>query len=121
MKFFKEFLSKHNLLPSYQEETPFLILLSLCVIALVDPTMRAGSLVVLQHSPKSAIGLGIFYIIYTTFFSYFLSVKHKYYIFFFSLIVSGWSVWTTSEHLLANKENFLSIVINSHSSNTDIS
>ena len=111
MKSFKKFLSKHNLLPSYQEETPFLILLSLCVIALVDPTMRAGALVVLQYSPKSAIGLGIFYIIYTTFFSYFLSVKHKYYIFFFSLIVNGWSVWTTSEHLLANKENFLSIVI----------
>lgn len=89
----KTFLQKHKLLPSYGEETIFLILISIVTIIIINPVIRDGAASIITHGPKSIIYGGVFYIISTTLFSYFRTEKQKIYMFCFVLLANACSIY----------------------------
>ena len=108
VKKLKRFLAAHNLIPSYQEESPFLILVSIAAIAAVDPSLRATAYDLLVHSPKAEAYAGMIYIIYTTFFSYFRTIRQKSSIFYFIMLTNVLSIFAVGSHLMHDGGNILS-------------
>lgn len=99
LRLLKGFLAKYNLLPSYGEETFFLIFIALATLVTIDSVFRDQVLYFAQHGPKKIIYLGLFYIIYTTIFSYFRTVKQKKYMFYFILLLNACSIYVTFNHI----------------------
>ena len=76
---------------------------------LVDPTVWQLVLnSILTHGPTMYLYFGVFFIIYTSFFSYFRSSKQKKYIFFIVILTNVFSIWMVLQQTLQGNFNIVS-------------
>jgi len=89
----KKFLERNRLMPSYAEDTVFLMALSLVTVLSIDQSARDFAVEVFGHWHYGSIVvvLGATFGIYTALFTYFKTEQQKYYMFWFAVLVNGFA------------------------------
>jgi hypothetical protein len=83
-------LDKHDLLPTFTEDTIFLTLISLVVIYFIYPSSQKEIFNVIIYSEKAMLMviIGFTLTLYTAFFTYFKTEAQKHYMIWFALIIN---------------------------------
>ncbi|OGZ43680.1 MAG: hypothetical protein A2756_05360 [Candidatus Ryanbacteria bacterium RIFCSPHIGHO2_01_FULL_48_27] len=91
------FLERYRVLPSYGEDTVFLLAVAVLVVLFLNADARAFAEQVRAQSSKIALImlLGVGFAIYTAFFSYFKNEIQKFYMFWFAVLVNFLSAFAT--------------------------
>jgi hypothetical protein len=86
----RNFLDKYHLLPAFNEDVIFLMLLSLGIVYIIYPEARAEIFNTLTSSSKVLFitVLGAFFTLYTAFFTLFKTEVQKHYMIWFALIIN---------------------------------
>lgn len=86
----RNFLEKKRILPSYGEDTVFLLAVAVLVILLLSADARSFAEQIGVRQPKVALImlLGIGFAFYTVFFSYFKNETQKFYMFWFAVLTN---------------------------------
>lgn len=93
----RDVLARHRILPSYGEDTVFLLAVAVIAVLLIDLEARAFAEQVRAQLSKIALImlLGIGFAFYTAFFSYFKNEIQKFYMFWFAVLVNFLSAFAT--------------------------
>lgn len=83
-------LEKYRFLPSYGEDTVFLLAVAVLVVLLLNADARSFAEQIGVRQPKVALImlLGIGFAFYTAFFSYFKNETQKFYMFWFAVLIN---------------------------------
>lgn len=102
------FLERKRLLPSFDEDTVFLLAVSVIVVMLIDADARAFADEVRAHSGKIALMvlLGAGFAVYTAFFTYFKNETQKFYMFWFAVLVNFLSAFAAIKLLSGSSAPF---------------
>lgn len=98
---FRSVLERYRILPSYGEDTIFLLAVTVLVVLLIDADARSFAEQIKAQSSKVVLImlLGISFAFYTTFFSYFKTETQKFYMFWFAVLVNFLSAFATVSFL----------------------
>ncbi len=90
LKSFRDFLDRFSLLPSFTEDTIFLMLIALGVIYFVDPSAQQEIYETLRYSEKATLIVvaGALFTLYTAFFTLFKTETQKHYMLWFAIIIN---------------------------------
>ena len=86
----RDTLDKYSLLPTFSEDTIFLMVVALGVIYFVDTSAQKEIYETLRSSEKMMLiaGAGVLFTLYTTFFTRFKTETQKHYMLWFALIIN---------------------------------
>lgn len=87
---FRDVLGRYRILPSYGEDTVFLLAVAVITVLLLDADAREFAEKVRAQSSKATLImlLGIGFAFYTAFFSYFKNEIQKFYMFWFAVLIN---------------------------------
>lgn len=90
LKPLRDLLDRYNLLPTYTEDTIFLMLIALGVIYFVDPSAQQEIYETLRNSEKATliVAAGAIFTVYTAFFTRFKTETQKHYMLWFAMIIN---------------------------------